>query len=357
MKEVFLLIKGFLKKNRKHFLFPFLSILIGVWGMIVVISVIKGFDKTLIDSLTSFYPHIIIYDKYEKELEEEIFKIKFSPYTVFFNKNNKRIGATYWEIDDLSYYNNLIIEGNADESIIGDVMAETLALKPGDSINIFYTANDDKIKLKKIRITGIFHSGIYIIDSSFIVKKEKPEMLDYTGIYLKNPKKAKEIKDKHLDSYISTTWEEQNENFAKAVEIDSYFALIITFFVVLMSGFSISNSVMYSIFVRKKEIGILYSMGMNKNRISLIFILESLIVALSGYTIGISSALITIFILEKINIKLPSGIFYIDNIPFYLSINDFLFSFIFIILLSFVFSWISSRKMLSFEPAEVLYSE
>ncbi|GAB6188333.1 lipoprotein-releasing ABC transporter permease subunit [Marinitoga arctica] len=357
MKEIFLLIKGFLKKNRKHFLFPFLSIFIGVWGMIVVISVIKGFDKTLIDSLTSFYPHIIIYDKFEKKFEEEIFKIEFSPYTAFFNKDNKRIGATYWEISDLDYYKKLLIEGDITGSIIGNVMAETLSLKPGDYINIFYTSNENKIKLKKILITGVFHSGIYIIDSSFIVKKEQNEDLNYTGIYLENPKKAKELKNKYLNDYISTTWEEQNENFAKAVEIDSYFAIIITFFVVLMSGFSISNSVMYSIFVRKKEIGILYSMGMKRNKISLIFILESLIVALSGYLIGILSALITIFILKKIDINIPSGVFYIDSIPFYLSVNDFIFSFLFIILLSFLFSMMSSRKMLSFEPVEVLHSE
>ncbi|WP_129409902.1 hypothetical protein [Marinitoga lauensis] len=79
------------------------------------------------------------------------------------------------------------------------------------------------------------------------------EYLNYTGIYLKNPRNARNIKKQYFNAYLATTWEEQNENFAKAVEIDSYFALIITFFVVLMSGFSISNSVMYSIFTRKKK--------------------------------------------------------------------------------------------------------
>ncbi|WP_129409901.1 hypothetical protein [Marinitoga lauensis] len=111
MKDVFLLIKGFLKRNKKHFLFPFLSIFIGVWGMIVVISVIKGFDKTLIDSLTSFYPHIIVYERVDKNIKDEKFKIYFSSYQGFFNRNKKRIGITYWEINNLDYYEDLLIAG------------------------------------------------------------------------------------------------------------------------------------------------------------------------------------------------------------------------------------------------------
>ncbi|SHE87349.1 lipoprotein-releasing system permease protein [Marinitoga hydrogenitolerans DSM 16785] len=357
MKEIILLIKGFLKRNKKHFLFPFLSIFIGVWGMIVVISVIKGFDKALIDSLTSFYPHIIVYDKVDKTIGNERFKMYFSTYQGFFNKSNKRISVSYWEMNDMGYYNKLLIKGNIDGSIIGSVMSKTLNLNPGDTINLFYTDDKNNIRLKRLKITGVFHSGIYFIDSSFIIKKETENFLNYTGIYLNNPKNAKKIKSKYLKEYISSTWEEQNENLAKAVEIDSYFALIITFFVVLMSGFSISNSVMYSIFVRKKEIGILYSMGMEKSKISIIFILESLIVAISGFFIGVFSSSITIFILKKIDLKLPSGIFYIDKIPFYLNINDIIISFIFIIILSFVFSFFSSRKLLSFDPVEVLHNE
>ncbi|KAF2956042.1 FtsX-like permease family protein [Marinitoga sp. 38H-ov] len=356
MKEILLLVKGFFKKNKKHFLFPFLSILIGVWGMIVVISVIKGFDKVLIDSITSFYPHVIIYDKYNEKIEGEKYKIYYSIYQGFFNKNNKRIGVSYWEINDLEYYNDLIIKGDTKEAIIGNVMAENFNINPGDTINVFYTDDTNGIKLKNIKVSGIFHSGIYIIDSSFIVNKSN-ENLYYTGIYLKNPKDAKKVKEKYLKNIISSTWEEQNENFAKAVEIDSYFAMIITFFVVLMSGFSISNSVMYSIFVRKKEIGILYSMGMKKIKISMVFILESLLISILGFLIGYLLAYITILILKLIDLKLPSVIFYIDTIPFYISFNDIILSFIFIISLSFVFSFFSSRKLLSFDPIEVLHNE
>ncbi|MBM7559855.1 ABC transporter permease [Marinitoga litoralis] len=356
MKEILLLVKGFFKKNKKHFLFPFLSIFIGVWGMIVVISVIKGFDKVLIDSITSFYPHVIVYDNFNENIDGEKYKIYYSTYQGFFNKDNKRVSVSYWEVNDLDYYKDLIIKGDTKGAIIGSVMAESLNINPGDSINLFYTDNSDKIKLKNIKISGIFHSGIYIIDSSFMVNKSNDKLF-YTGIYLNNPKNAKKVKVLYLKNYLSSTWEEQNENFAKAVEIDSYFAMIITFFVVLMSGFSISNSVMYSIFVRKKEIGILYSMGMKKFKISMVFILESLLIALLGFFSGSIFALFTIWILKIIDIKLPSGVFYIDSIPFYISLNDILLSFIFIITLSFVFSYFSSRKLLSFDPIEVLHSE
>lgn len=357
MKEILLLVKGFFKKNKKHFLFPFLSIFIGVWGMIVVISVIKGFDKSLIDSLTSIYPHIIVYDKYNEKLKDEKFKMYFSTFQGFFNHDGKKITATYWKIDNIKNFNNIIIKGDASSCIVGDVLAQSMNLALGDKINLFYTDNSGKIKLENIKITGIFHSGIYIIDSTFLIKKESYENLNYTGIYLNNPKEAKKIKNTYLKNYLASTWEEQNENFSKAVEIDSYFALIITFFVVLMSGFSISNSVMYSIFVRKKEIGILYSLGLTQKKISLVFILESLIISILGYVLGLLSAIFTIFILKSIDIKLPSGVFYIDKIPFYISFNDILLSFIFIIGLSVIFSYTSSKRLLSFDPVEVLHDE
>ncbi|NUU95177.1 hypothetical protein XO10_02575 [Marinitoga sp. 1135] len=357
MKEIVILIKGFLKKNRKHFLFPFLSILIGVWGMIVVISVIKGFDVLLIRSITSFNPHITIFQQYNKKIPEEISRIKFSTYQGFFNIYGKKIGASLMEVDDITIFKKLLVKGSFEKAVIGNALAQNLNIDIGDNLNLIYTDDSGNIKMKILKVSGIFKSGIYIVDSAFILQESTKKSYNYIGIYLKNPEKAQEIKSKYLNGILATTWEEQNENFAKAVEMDSYFAMLITFFVVFMSGFSISNSVMYSIFVRKREIGILKSLGMGKQKIAMVFIGESMIIALVGFVFGSILSIITVKILENVNIPIPQNIFYIDKIPFYLSSTDIILAFIFITLLSFTFSFISSRKLLSFDIVEVLHGE
>ncbi|HOO75329.1 MAG TPA: FtsX-like permease family protein, partial [Tepiditoga sp.] len=186
---------------------------------------------------------------------------------------------------------------------------------------------------------------------------QKTEDLTYTGIILRNPKNAEKFKKDYLSAYNSLTWKESNETLTKTVEVDSLITLLISVFVFIMTGFSISNSVTFSILNRKKEIGILKSIGFGKTEISSVFLRESIYISLYGYLAGLSAGVLTSLILKIIKIKLPGGIFYIDYLPVNLDIKTIIFSFFLNFFVVSLFSFFTAYRILKIETLEALKNE
>ncbi|BBE31644.1 lipoprotein ABC transporter [Tepiditoga spiralis] len=352
-KAINTVVKGFLKKAKKNFNFSFFSILIGVWGLIVITSVINGFDTVLIKSITNFYPHLTINGKYKEKLPNELYHFEFNLNNSMISKNGKYDFIQLLELDNTEFYDSLIISGNSKNGVvIGNELAKKLYLKVGNTLNLFELHGFLPIS-KNYTVSGIFKSGVYQFDSKIAFLKDTSKK-KFTGIILKDPKKAFNLKEKYLKNYSSLTWKESNSSLTKTVEVDSLFAFLITLFVFLMSGFSISNSITFSIITRKREIGIFKSLGMTSNQISKIFIREGLIISTYGYLSGLFLGLITSLIISFLKIPLPKGIFYVDYLPISININIVFISLLVTFITVYIFSFFTTRKILKFDTLEAL---
>ena len=78
-KAVNTIVKGFLKKSKRNFRFAMISMTIAVWGLIVITSIINGFDRILVESIVNFFPHIIVSGDFNAEHNdiEETFKFNY----------------------------------------------------------------------------------------------------------------------------------------------------------------------------------------------------------------------------------------------------------------------------------------
>src|SRR6056297_2273439 len=69
---------SYFKKSKKDFNFTMISVSIAIWGLIVITSIINGFDNVLINSITEFYPHILINGDHEIDEKEVEYSYKLS---------------------------------------------------------------------------------------------------------------------------------------------------------------------------------------------------------------------------------------------------------------------------------------
>ncbi|MCP5455939.1 MAG: ABC transporter permease [Thermotogae bacterium] len=350
-----IIIKGFLKKSRNSFRLSFFSILIGVWGIVAITSIINGFDSVLMDSITNFYPHITVLGNYTENNNEISEKFKFDL------ENNlavTRSGFQFIQVlntEKTDFFSKSLEYGDFSGAVIGNELSKELGVTLGDEINFFSVKGILPVP-KKYKISGIFKTNVYNYDSK-IALIQKTEDLTYTGIILRNPKNAEKFKKDYLSAYNSLTWKESNETLTKTVEVDSLITLLISVFVFIMTGFSISNSVTFSILNRKKEIGILKSIGFGKTEISSVFLRESIYISLYGYLAGLSAGVLTSLILKIIKIKLPGGIFYIDYLPVNLDIKTIIFSFFLNFFVVSLFSFFTAYRILKIETLEALKNE
>jgi ABC-type lipoprotein release transport system permease subunit len=209
--------------------------------------------------------------------------------------------------------------------------------------------------LDTIEVDNVFKTNINTFDQNFILSKvQNNEKFNYTAIVLKNPQKAKEFKEKYLSGLSSLTWKESNQTLTQTIEIDSLISLLITFFIVLMASFSVTNSLTFSFLKRKREIGLLKITGFSNRNIKSIFLFESLLTSIIGYFSGLILSLLTVFILNIIKIPLPKGIFYIEYLPIDFDVSMMFISFFVSILIVSMISLVNLKRLMKFDHIEVL---
>jgi len=358
------LARAFSSRNRKHFVLPFLAIVIGLIGLIVVLSVINGFDSLLIESLTSFFPHLLVDspDYVPSGINELLTYFPLSIHEGVVSMGTNFSGSFVYTTneDGLRYINRFLQDGRMPlaerEIVLGKEIMEKLALTIGDIILLYSYKGREPVS-KQYTVVGTLNTGIYQFDSSVCVIRG--DLFDFTAVYLLDPMKASEFKRRieKDTSFVVYSWQELNQSFYKAVKMDEFFAMLITVFVVLLSGFGVSNSILYSVLTRKKEIAVLSSLGLSSRSISAIFGFQVAYIATFGSAIGVSAGVMISYLISKIQIPLPSDIFYTTSLPVKIEPLHVLIAVIFEFSLAIVFSMIPARMAGKIDPMEVLRYE
>ena len=365
MRETLFLARRFITRDKRHFIFPFLAIAVGTMGLLVILSVIRGFDESLLKTLTSFYPHVVSFSPSVLESFDGG-KMVLSESVVMAGDTVK--GCILFGIDEKiqERFSHMIVRGRMPlkgECVVGKDLASTLMLREGDLITVVTgDLSTRKIKSFRYTISGIADFGIYQYNSRVIILNISDALnfaLPLTVYYLSDPRKADEVA-RYVESKTGAralSWLELNATYAKAIKIDELFAMIITIFVVMLSGFGVSNSVLYSVMNRRKQIAILMSMGMSARQVRTIFILIPLAVAFLGILVGVACGMVITSMMKLIRIPIPSDVFLTEHLPVLLKFQDVLLSSLFMMGIAVVFSLLPSSLASKVDPGEVLRSE
>ena len=258
--------------------------------------------------------------------------------------------------------------------LVGAKLAKKMKLKVKSKIVMTIPDIDGNMVTNSFRVEGIFNSRNSIIDGMnvFIRHKDHAKSINLIGQYHEVAVLGKSMKDDLLlkeeltisdqQKYKVESWKEIAPELAYAEEIMGTFIFIFMFIILIALAFGIVNAMLMAILERKRELGMLMSVGMNKKKVFAMISFETIFIALVATPIGLILAYSTIQYFGKHGINLAIfkdglqelgiGAILYTHLP-----NNLYFTITALtIAVAFVSSLIPARKALQLNPAEAVKS-
>lgn len=322
-----------------------IGVMLGVTVLILVISVMTGFDRELRQKVIDFDAHILVStEDILRDWRDLTVKIRNTPGVVatapyiqgpvIVEFQNRRLAPMIRGIDPAEEENviplqkfikkgKLDLEG--DSTIVGVELARKLQIAVGDKLTIYSPGNLGEIldgikKLEKTKgaeerqaidklreivlpkeltVTGIFETGHYLHDAEFLlvpmyVGQELYGLGDALhGITVRtdNPYGADRVK-KAIEKFLqppqyAQTWIEMNNQYFEAVRLERTVMFFLLFFIVVVAAFGIMNTLITVTVQKTRDIGIMKAIGANIWQIVWVFLGQGVVVGLFGTLTGL----------------------------------------------------------------------
>ena len=330
-------------RNKKRSLVVILSIVLGLYGGLIIASLMITLNTQRMDTaINTYLADIQIHDKeYSKEyslsdtisniqyLEEKLktdHRIKSYSKRAVINGMLSNSTGSYGvnvlgidpesEIKVTNVYSKLI-EGDYFESerlntmIVGKKLANKLNLKLRSKVVIAFQDVNGDITSLLFRVEGIFKSGNGMFDDYNVFVKNNsifsnmPNLNSYHEIPIlttdENATQSLKFDLQKIDNSLEVkSWDEIAVELAYANKMLSSFLYI--FMLIVLSGlsFGIINTMLMAILERKKEIGMLMSIGMTKIYIFLMICFETVFLSLVAIPF---SLMITYFTVDYFSVS------------------------------------------------------
>jgi len=201
--------------------------------------------------------------------------------------------------------------------ILGDVLATALAAKVGDEIVLVAprgnaTPAGIQPRVRRFRVTGIFHSGMYEYDSALALV----HMRDAARIYemgntvsgvrlaLKHPFQAPQIVRELALSlgggYYVSDWTQTHRNFFRSIQTSKSILFVILLLVVAVAAFNVVAALVMVVKDKRSDIAILRTLGAGPRNILAVFSLQGAFIGLAGTALGAGLGLLISVNLESL---------------------------------------------------------
>jgi lipoprotein-releasing system permease protein len=152
-------------------------------------------------------------------------------------------------------------------------------------------------------------------------------MVSGVAIRLRDIYQAEEVKERLMEIFGSEcwvrTWMEMNRTLFSALRLEKTVMFIILVLIVFVAGLGIANSLILMVMHKRREVGILLSLGATRWGIGRIFMIEGLCIGISGVIAGIFFGLIGCELLSRYQfVRIPQDVYYIDYLPVDVRLED-----------------------------------
>lgn len=342
-----------------------IAISIGIAAVIIVLSVMNGFESEIHQRILQLNSHITISikesasdsdDLIERLRQiDEIKKISQDYQAKGLIESNKKTSAVMVK----SFNANLQMDDPTEriksnsidrsELIIGEGLAQSMNLILGDRISLTIPSiskkgkvsfsNNQTFEIKEILVYGLrqYDASLILIneeDAYELVKSNqfaKKISIDLFDIY--QAKRISTMLRVMLDGedYRISDWTVDNSVLFSAINIEKMTMSSLLFLIVIIAMFNVIVMLSMSIDSKKKEIAVLKTIGFNSLDISHIFFFQGMLNVLTGIFFGCLFGIITLLNLDQLervldylfNLNLfPSGLYYIDSMPYLIKTKE-----------------------------------
>jgi lipoprotein-releasing system permease protein len=320
------------------------GVMLGAAVLIVVLSVMSGFDHDLKEKIFGFKAHLTVSSvnqrlKNWRNVEETVSKIPHvrgvAPYVmgqafiaVDLPSGDQQFAAQMIRGIDpkleksVSILPNSVTNGEfnlrGNRVLLGKVFANEIGLRPGDRISIYSPRDVKKAAQARNReeaeavvageyiVSGIFDVGYFDFNAGFVITSLTTAQDlyglddDVNGlkVMLDDPDLAEIVRAQlgpklGPGAYI-TTWLEESSAFLDALVIEKNLMFYILFVIMIVAAFGITSAQITFVVQKTREIGMLKALGATGGQITIVFLLQSLIVGVIGVICGFGLGLLAV---------------------------------------------------------------
>lgn len=329
-------------------LISILGVAVGVMALIVVLSVMSGFDQELKEKIVNVQPHLRIervggIDDAENVINQirswgrtELESI--SPYVqgqAIFRSEQNATGVLVKGVDrtreDLTIFEKNLRWGTLDFEpaeevtvqrrffglfkkttkreipavVIGQDLAQVLGVGLGDQVSLIApfaeegkTFSLNQAETQTFRVTGVYRVGMNDFDSGLVLLELAAAQRLYhlgrrvsgLGVRFRDVDQAEKLKNFFQfelgADYWVRSWMDMNRNFFSALQVEKNVMTILLALITIVAAFNIASTLIMVVMEKTKDIGILRSLGATRQSIGKIFVIEGFTIGLFGVVVG-----------------------------------------------------------------------
>ncbi|HSU57221.1 MAG TPA: ABC transporter permease [Candidatus Dormibacteraeota bacterium] len=315
-----------------------LGVSLGVAVLIIVISVMSGFDKKLRDEILGFNTHLKVveagrvmsnWQKVAQQVSSDPRITAVGPFVLERilletepQSGSKQADAPYLRgiipklETNLTVLPERIIDGKFDVSdrglLVGVEFARNMNLQVGDRVNVYSPSDLNRMRQQaekggggtnayvppEFEVRGIFDVGYYEYNVSVVVAslRDAQDLYELSNsvhgllVMLKDPYQAPQVArvlaDKLGPSYRVITWMQENANILNALIVEKNVMFYILFFIMIVAALCILSALITFVVQKTREIGMLKALGATDLQVAGLFLSQSALIGAVGDLLG-----------------------------------------------------------------------
>jgi lipoprotein-releasing system permease protein len=361
--SLFLALK-YLKPKRTYFsvvtIISVLGVLLGVAVLIIVLSVMSGFDDMWREKILGFNAHLTVTARggiqEEADMMDRLARIGdvtgvapsiegpvviqcggrvFTP--VVRGVDPAREG-TVSQIPTNMVQGRFSLKGN--QAVVGVDLARRMGIGVGDKILVSsprgFVSHDELVLPEELVVAGVFEVGMWEYDMGFVLCSigKGQELFGLESgvqsirIMTRDPYRAQDIRRRVRavlgGEYSVETWMEQNRQLFSALRVEKNMMFFLLIFITIVAAFGITNTLITVTVQKTREIGLLKAIGFAPGSIMRIFLWQGWIEGMLGTTAGIGAAWVALryrndllrWLSDTFNLELlPKELYRLSEIP------------------------------------------
>jgi lipoprotein-releasing system permease protein len=347
-----------------------LGVTLGIMVLILVISVMTGFEQELRRKVIGFDAHVIVsnggvLENWEATAEQAMKNphvkaaAPFVQGPVIVEYQNRRLAPKIRGVDaelERKVVNvaDFIVDGSYDldgnKTVIGSELARELGVGIGENVTIFSPGNFNQIldELDRIQrsgdkstdvsalkqmilpteleVTGIFESGRYLYDSEFLLVPLHigQELYNLGGgahglaLATTDPYLANSVRDELNNSLpqpqFAMSWIDMNKQIFDAIRMERSVMFFLLMFIILVAAFGIMNTLITVTVQKTREIGVMKALGAQTHQIIGVFVAQGMVVGVFGTLTGLAMGITMVQYRNEVS-RFLSSAFHIEIFP------------------------------------------
>ena len=319
------------------------GVMLGVAVLIIVISVMTGFDQQLRDKVLGFSAHLRIHDNEDgvqdyaalaRNVKSNSHVRAVAPFILGQvmlktqpDVGKPRVGAPWMRgIDpalekDISSLTTNVVAGKFDLSgerlVMGSELARRLGVSVGDQVAIYSPRNLEEMEKNKGKeneqgilpddytVAGIFDVGYYEFNANVVITSlenaqrlyQLPGKVHGLLVRIDDPYQVESVRrelSRTLSHFTISVWTEENSQILTALAVEKNVMFYLLIFIVIVAAFGIMNSQITFVVQKTREIGMLKALGATGAQLMTLFLGQSFVVGVIGVLSGLGFGMLAL---------------------------------------------------------------